>query len=261
MLKEHLKVIVKELQEACDGYDETNDAPIIESIMHSGKIFIAGAGRTGYIMRCFAMRLIHLGFCAYVIGDTEMIAAKAGDLLLIGSGSGETKTLRVYMEKAKQLGMKTVVFTCNRESALAREAKFSCVIRAQSKFQDGRISVQPMGSLFEQQLLLLTDCITLELARRMNIDFEQLKVWAIFLAAWAEVPQALKTTLPRQFFIVSVTASTWASSSENTSSRIASASRFNTLLINSLISHLRHSLMVFLAIICARTKFSVLMSL
>lgn len=52
MLKEHLKVIVKELQEACDGYDETNDAPIIESIMHSGKIFIAGAGRTGYIMRC-----------------------------------------------------------------------------------------------------------------------------------------------------------------------------------------------------------------
>ena len=166
MLKEHLKVIVKELQEACDGYDETNDAPIIESIMHSGKIFIAGAGRTGYIMRCFAMRLI---------GDTEMIAAKAGDLLLIGSGSGETKTLRVYMEKAKQLGMKTVVFTCNRESALAREAKFSCVIRAQSKFQDGRISVQPMGSLFEQQLLLLTDCITLELARRMNIDFEQLK--------------------------------------------------------------------------------------
>ena len=163
MLKEHLKVIVKELQEACDGYDETNDAPIIESIMHSGKIFIAGAGRTG------------LGFCAYVIGDTEMIAAKAGDLLLIGSGSGETKTLRVYMEKAKQLGMKTVVFTCNRESALAREAKFSCVIRAQSKFQDGRISVQPMGSLFEQQLLLLTDCITLELARRMNIDFEQLK--------------------------------------------------------------------------------------
>ena len=167
MLKEHLKVIVKELQEACDGYDETNDAPIIESIMHSGKIFIAGAGRTGYIMRCFAMRLIHLGFCAYVIGDTEM--------MLIGSGSGETKTLRVYMEKAKQLGMKTVVFTCNRESALAREAKFSCVIRAQSKFQDGRISVQPMGSLFEQQLLLLTDCITLELARRMNIDFEQLK--------------------------------------------------------------------------------------
>ena len=150
MLKEHLKVIVKELQEACDGYDETNDAPIIESIMHSGKIFIAGAGRTGYIMRCFAMRLIHLGFCAYVIGDTEMIAAKSGDLLLIGSGSGETKTLRVYMEKAKQLGMKTVVFTCNRESALAREAKFSCVIRAQSKFQDGRISVQPMGSLFEQ---------------------------------------------------------------------------------------------------------------
>ena len=66
--------------------------------------------------------------------------------MLIGSGSEKQKRC-VYMEKAKQLGMKTVVFTCNRESALAREAKFSCVIRAQSKFQDGRISVQPMGSL------------------------------------------------------------------------------------------------------------------
>ena len=104
MLKEHLKVIVKELQEACDGYDETNDAPIIESIMHSGKIFIAGAGRTGYIMRCFAMRLIHLGFCAYVIGDTEMIAAKAGDLLLIGSGSGETKRCVCIWKKPNNWG-------------------------------------------------------------------------------------------------------------------------------------------------------------
>lgn len=175
MLKDNLDLIVKELKGACEDYDGTSDAQMIESIMNAEKIFIAGAGRTGYIMRCFAMRLIHLGFSAYVIGDTEMIAATAGDLLLLGSGSGETRTLRVYMEQAKHLGMKTLVFTCDRESTLARDARLTCILPAQSKFQEEQQSVQPMGSLFEQMLLLLTDCMILELAGRMEVDFEQLK--------------------------------------------------------------------------------------
>ena len=124
----------------------TNDAPIIESIMHSGKIFIAGAGRTGYIMRCFAMRLIHLGFCAYVIGDTEMIAAKAGS-------AADWKRIRrnkngacVY-GKSQTAGDENGCVYLQQGIPLWPEAKFSCVIRAQSKFQDGRISVQPMGDL------------------------------------------------------------------------------------------------------------------
>lgn len=175
MLRENLQIIVKELTKACDGYDETDDLKILESILGSGKIFVAGAGRSGYIMRCFAMRLVHLGLPAYVIGDTEIIAAGQGDLLIIGSGSGETKTLQVYVDKAIQLNMKTMIFTCNQDSTLARKSELVCAVRAQSKFQKGLTSLQPMGSLFEQMLLLLTDSLILELARRLEVDFEQLK--------------------------------------------------------------------------------------
>ncbi|RGY96470.1 6-phospho-3-hexuloisomerase [Clostridium sp. AM58-1XD] len=176
MLKEDLGLIVKEIEEALNEYDGQNDTEIIKSILSSGKIFVTGAGRSGYIMRCFAMRLIHLGFSAYVIGDTEMIAAKEGDLLMIGSGSGETKTLQVYMDQARKLGMKTILFTCNEDSTIARSAKFVCTINAQAKFQNKKlVSVQPMGSLFEQLLLIVTDGIILKLAKQMKIDFEQLK--------------------------------------------------------------------------------------
>ncbi len=176
MLKDSLMLIVNELKMACEDYEGVSDGNIIESIMESGKIFVAGAGRTGYIMRCFAMRLVHLGFSAYVIGDTEMIAAGEGDLLIIGSGSGETGTLQVYMNKAVQLKMKTVVFTCNRDSAIARKAEFVCAVKAQEKWADeNTVSIQPMGSLFEQMLLIITDCIILQLAEEMGVDFEQLR--------------------------------------------------------------------------------------
>lgn len=50
------------------------------------------------------MRMMHMGIDAYVVGETVTANLEKGDLLIIGSGSGETKTLVSIAEKAKSLG-------------------------------------------------------------------------------------------------------------------------------------------------------------
>lgn len=45
---------------------------------------------------------MHLGFNVQVIGDVTTTFAKEGDLLIIGSGSGETQSLVAMSQKAKK---------------------------------------------------------------------------------------------------------------------------------------------------------------
>ena len=52
-------------------------------------------------MRGFAMRLMHLGLQVYVVDDVTTPAIKTEDLLIIGSASGNTKSLVQYAGQAK----------------------------------------------------------------------------------------------------------------------------------------------------------------
>ena len=65
----------------------------MEAICKAKKIYVAGAGRSLLTLRCLAMRLMHLGFESYVVGDTTTPAFEKEDLRIAGSGSGETKGL------------------------------------------------------------------------------------------------------------------------------------------------------------------------
>ena len=54
--------------------------------------------------KSFAMRMMHMGIDAYVIGETVTPNFEKDDILIIGSGSGETKSLVSMAEKAKSIG-------------------------------------------------------------------------------------------------------------------------------------------------------------
>jgi len=45
------------------------------------KILVVGAGRSGLVGKAFAMRLMHLGFNIYVMGETITPAFGVGDLV------------------------------------------------------------------------------------------------------------------------------------------------------------------------------------
>lgn len=151
------------------GHEESN--AFQEEILKANEIYLAGAGRSGLMMKCFAMRLMHLGLKAFVVGETTTPNIGNGDCLIIGSGSGETESLVVMAKKAKKLGAKLLLITIDDQSSIAKLADVVIVIAAPSpktKKENNVSSIQPMGSLFEQSLLLSLDTVILGLMSKMK---------------------------------------------------------------------------------------------
>jgi 6-phospho-3-hexuloisomerase len=151
----------------------------LDVIQTAPRIFTAGAGRSGLCMRAFSMRLMHMGKTAYVVGETSTPSLSANDLLIIGSGSGRTAGLLTMAGLARRLGARILLYTTDAASPLAELADARVVIPAPSLHTaadaSARGSIQPMGTLFEQTLLILCDSLILELMHRGGISTEQMQ--------------------------------------------------------------------------------------
>lgn len=136
---------------------------LVREVAEAGRVFVAGAGRSGLVMKGFAMRLAQLGLHVHVVSETTTPAVISGDLLLIGSGSGVTERLVHYAGKAVEAGARVAVATADPGSPAARLANIVVVIPAptpkSSKETGGQglRSHQPMGTLFEQSLGVMLD--------------------------------------------------------------------------------------------------------
>ena len=130
-------------------------------------------------MRAFAMRLMHLGLDVHVVGDATTPSLASGDLLVIGSGSGETASLQGLARKA-QLGAEVALVTIVPDSTIGKLADPVIRLRAPSpkaargQGEPAAASIQPVGSLFEQGLLLLLDIIVMRMAVAGGITSEQM---------------------------------------------------------------------------------------
>ncbi len=113
---------VDELRVLLEAVDSGQAGRLVRALSAARSIFAAGAGRSGLAMRGFAMRLMHLGMAAHVIGDMVTPAFQAGDLLVIGSGSGATPSLASMAEKAKSLRGTVALVTAAPSSPIGRAA-------------------------------------------------------------------------------------------------------------------------------------------
>jgi 6-phospho-3-hexuloisomerase len=149
-----------------------------ELVESSPRVFVAGAGRSGLCMRALAVRLMHLGKTVYVVGETSTPSMMGADLLIIGSGSGRTTGLQTMAGQAKHLGAKILLFTTDADSPLAEQADLRVIIPAPSlkAAEDVRshVSIQPLGTLFEQSLLILCDSLILGLMQRTGVSAAQM---------------------------------------------------------------------------------------
>jgi len=92
---------------------------------------------------------MHLGFRVYVIGETVTPGIEEGDLLLIGSGSGETRTLIGMADKAKSLRALVAVLTTQPQSSIGVLSDIVPPLTGAPKDQaDSNLTIQPMGSLY-----------------------------------------------------------------------------------------------------------------
>lgn len=174
--RDYGKTILQELQYTLSSIDPEKADILIGKIMGAGKVYVAGAGRSLLVMRAFAMRLMHMGLNAYVVGETSTPAAEMGDLLIIGSGSGETDSLVSMAKKARKLGIGLAIITIFVDSTIGKMADNALVIPASTTKvtkDSGYKSVQPGGTLFEQSLWLMCDTMVLRLAELMKVDANQ----------------------------------------------------------------------------------------
>lgn len=165
---ERTLAVADTLKEIVGGVDTQE----IENVIHvltrakqdDRKIYLMAAGRANLIMRTFAMRLMQIGFYAYVVFDTNTPAMEAGDVLIAGSGSGTTETVVAIARQAKKIGGQVILFTKNADAPLAKEA--DAVLRIPTERCTQKL--QSKGSEFEQSMFLLCDNISIELMLRLN---------------------------------------------------------------------------------------------
>ena len=97
-----LKKILEELSRNAEQIRQEELEGFADQIQKAKRVFVAGAGRSGFVARAFSNRLMHLGLTVYFVGEPTTPAIQEGDLLVIASGSGETGSLKVMAQKAKK---------------------------------------------------------------------------------------------------------------------------------------------------------------
>ena len=161
--KNYISEVLKELSNTLPAISEDEIESFVKLILSANRVFLSGAGRSRLAVMAFCMRLMHMGFTVHMVGEVTTPNIEPGDLLVIGSGSGETSTLSCNATKAKDIGANLALITISPQSSIGRIADVTVQIHAPSpKAAKTDIeSIQPMGSLFEQSLFLLLDVVVL----------------------------------------------------------------------------------------------------
>lgn len=170
---ETIKTIMAEINQVMDLVDEKQLDQALPLFQKNKRIFVIGAGRSGFQAKGFAMRLMHIGYTDYVMGETITPSIQKDDTWVAISGSGTTKGIVNDTEAAKKLGLDIVALTSDPESPLAQLADQVIVVPGATKTGAGIKSVQLLSTLFDQTVHITLDALTLKLAKRDQTSNEE----------------------------------------------------------------------------------------
>ncbi len=178
MLIKFLDTLEKHVRNIKNELDMTKVQELIDAIEGARSIFVMGAGRSGFVAKAFAMRLMHLGYNVYVVGETVTPRIKKEDLLIAISGSGETTSVVNISRKAKELiGSKLVAITQNKDSTLAKMSDIVVLLKGKTKTErnDEIAKIAPLGTMFELTALIFLDGLVAELMKLKNLTEKDLE--------------------------------------------------------------------------------------
>ena len=152
MYKATVDLVIKECESVLKAISAEDTEKFIEYLDGATRIFFVGVGRVMLSLKAFAKRLAHLGYDTHIVGEITEPAITEKDLLIVGSGSGESLFPKMIAEKAKSFGAKVVMLGSNRQSSIAKIADFMLRVPTNTKLglDDEIKSQQIMTSLFEQ---------------------------------------------------------------------------------------------------------------
>lgn len=166
--------VTREISAVLKGIDETQIAAYITALGKADQVFFVGVGRVALALETTVKRLNHIGVSACEVGAINEPPIKPGDVLVVGSGSGESIFPKHIALCAKRYGATVVHLTSSPNSSIARMADVVVDFHCGSKSGDGaHTSIQPMTTLFEQSLMIFGDLICLRMMAMQGMTFEQ----------------------------------------------------------------------------------------
>ncbi len=176
MSRRHMEAAVRDLERVLRRVKAKQLKAIEDAILVSDRVFVTGLGRTGLMARGFAMRLMHLGRRVYHVGDVITPSINKRDLLIICSRTGRSKVLGYYVNIARKAKARVVVVTAREDSPAA--AKADVVLGINDTLPKRAIAGErpppPLGSLFEQALLIVLDQVVLDLMQVLDLTEEDM---------------------------------------------------------------------------------------
>jgi len=156
--------------------DHTPIAEFFSTLLTAKRIYVTGAGRSGLVAKAFGLRLMHLGYESYVVGETITPAFHEGDTLVAFSGSGETQSMVSICGTAKDLKGMVCLITAMPDSRIGKMAdlvvnlgdptetyihdKNSFEVRQiTGKYRSVTSAFAPFGTMFETLALVFSDAV------------------------------------------------------------------------------------------------------
>lgn len=175
-MDECMNELLVSLRETLSAVEPGTLDRIVDAMLSASGLFVVGAGRSGLVVRMFAMRLMHLGLDVHVVGETVTPAAEPADLLLCVSGTGETESVFRVLERAQHLGVQILLLTAKPSSRMGEIAHHVIRIPATTKHtvaETEEADSQIPGTPFEQAALVILEATVNELALKLRSTHQE----------------------------------------------------------------------------------------
>ena len=172
-INERIDAILDENRRLLKDLDKESVDTFVQKILTARTVFCSAQGRSGFILRCFCMRLMHLGSTVHFCGETVTPALGREDLLVVLSGSGETPSSLEAVREAKERGAYTYGILGSLDSSIGALVDGSIHLPGTTKLcrESEPQSEQMSGSLFEQASFLFLEAIVMALYQHaMDVD-------------------------------------------------------------------------------------------
>lgn len=161
---ETIAAVLEEMQEVCMNVNAEEYDSFVNLLKNNSRFFFTGEGRSGFVARAIAMRLMHSGKTVYVVGETTTPAIQENDILIVLSGSGKTAQALNISESAHGVGAKVFFITTNVEALQLPFISSGMRIPASTKYrlEDEPETIQPLGNQFDQAAHLIMDAAIID---------------------------------------------------------------------------------------------------
>ncbi|MBT2678775.1 SIS domain-containing protein [Bacillus sp. ISL-35] len=159
-----ITTVLEEMQKVCLNVDAEEYAFFVQLLKEDRRFFFTGEGRSGFVAKAIAMRLMHSGKTVYVVGETTTPAIQETDILVVLSGSGKTAQVLNISESAHRAGATVFMITTNQEALQLPFISGGVRIPAATKYRHAGEpeTIQPLGNQFDQAAHLILDAAIID---------------------------------------------------------------------------------------------------